>query len=114
MSESQHSETITTNEDNPIIGRIRQAEAEAKEIIEAAEREAADILRQAKMKAQQIADEPIDISGSGESGNFESIKAQIEAINSENGKAIASMKAAAGKKRGEAADFIAALVMKEE
>lgn len=101
-------------EDNPVIGRIRQAEAEARETIEAAEREASETLRQAKMRAQRVADEPIDVSGFGKSEHLESIKAEIDAINAGNAKAIALMKEAAGKKKAEAAGFIVSLVMKEE
>ncbi len=107
-------ETATNNEDNPIIGRIKQAEAEAREIIEGAEREAMETLRQAKMRAQQIADEPIDVSGLSRSERLDSVKAQIEGINAENMKTIASMRESAGKRRGEAADFIVSLVMNEE
>lgn len=107
----QHIETATNNEDNPIISRIKQAEAEAREILEGAEREAAETLRQAKMKAQQIADEPIDVSSLSRSDRPDAVKAQIERINAENGKTIASMRESAGKKRGAAADFIVSLVM---
>ncbi len=109
----QHNDA-TTNEDNPIIDRIRQAEAEARKIIEEAEREASETLRQAKMKAQQISDEPIDVSGFGVSKRLESVKAQVGGINAENGKAIASMKGAAGKNTAGVADFIVSLVMEED
>lgn len=108
-----HNETVTT-EDNPIISRIKQAEAEAREILEGAEREATGTLRQAKMKAQQIADEPIDVSSLSRSDRPDAVKAQIERINAENGKTIASMRESAGKKRGEAADFIVSLVMADK
>lgn len=110
----QHIETATNNEDNPIISRIKQAEAEAREIIEEAEREARETLRQAKMKAQQIADEPIDVSSLSRSERLDSAKAQIEGINAGNKKTIASMRESAGKNRGEAADFIVSLVMEDD
>lgn len=98
------------DDDNPVIKRIMDAEAEAKVIIEVAEREAAETLRQARIKAQQIADEPIEVSVSSQPA---SVKAQIEAINAENEKSIASMREAAAKKRCRAADFIVSLVMEE-
>lgn len=101
-------------EDNPIIGRINRAETEAKGILESSEREAAGIIRQAKMKAQQIADEPMDISSFGRSEWLDSVKSQIEAINSENERTVASIRDTAGRKKGEVADFIISSVMKEE
>lgn len=114
FSVTQMDELPGIDEDNPIIGRIREAEAEAREILEGAEREASEALRQAKIKAQQTADEPVDISGFEGSERLKPVKAQIDAINAENGKTIASMREAAGKNKAEVADFIVSLVLKEE